>query len=117
MEAVSVQEAGEGRWQIRRNYRMKKHAWYVTFEVPWRGTAVRSRRSRSTQTFETETEAKDFARAKFDDGLVVTAGTIIPHLPRRAIPSGSIPSWLEVGREQDISDAAESPDPQSGKTE
>ena len=96
---------------------MNKHTWYVTFEVPWRGTAVRSRRSRSTQTFETETEAKDFARAKFDDGLVVTAGTIIPHLPRRAIPSGSISSWLEVGREQDSGDAAESPDPQSGKTE
>ena len=50
---------------------MKKHTWYVTFEIPWRGTAVRGRRSRSTQTFETETEAKDFARAKFDEGLVI----------------------------------------------
>jgi hypothetical protein len=49
--------------------------------------------------------------------LVVTAGTIIPHLPRRAIPSGSIPSWLEVGREQDSGDAAESTDAQSGKIE
>lgn len=117
MKAVSVQEAGEGRWQIRRNHRMNKHTWYVTFEVPWRGTAVRSRRSRSTQTFMTETEAKDFARAKFDDGLVVTAGTIIPHLPRRAIPSGSISSWLGEGREQDSGDAAESTDPQPGKTE
>ena len=104
-------------WQIRPNHRMNKHTWYVTFEVPWRGTAVRSRRSRSTQTFETETEAKDFARAKFDDGLVVTAGTIIPHLPRCAIPSGSISSWLGEGREQDSGDAAESTDPQSGKTE
>jgi hypothetical protein len=96
---------------------MNKHTWYVTFEVPWRGTAVRGRRSRSTQTFDTETEAKDFARAKFDEGLVVTAGTIIPHLPRRAIPSGSIPSWLEVGREQDSGDAAESTDPEPGKIE
>ena len=87
----------------------------MTFEVPWRGTAVRSRRSRSTQTFETETEAKDFARAKFDDGLVVTAGTIIPHLPRRAIPSGSIPSWLEEGQEQDGGGAVENPDAQRGK--
>ena len=104
-------------WLIRRNHRMKKHTWYVTFEIPWRGTAVRARRSRSTQTFETETEAKNFARAKFDEGLVVTAGTIIPHLPRRAIASGSIPSWLEEGREQDSGDPAESTDPQSGKTE
>jgi hypothetical protein len=117
MKAVSVQKREKAGWQIRRNHRMKKHTWYVTFEVPWRGTAVRSRRSRSTQTFKTETEAKDFARAKFDDGLVVTAGTIIPHLPRRAIPSGSVPSWLGEGLEQDIGDAAESTDAQSGKTE
>lgn len=96
---------------------MKNHTWYVTFEIPWRGTAVRGRRSRSTLTFETEVEAKDFARAKFGEGLVVTAGTIIPHLPRRAIPSGSIPSWLEEGREQDIRDAAESTDPEPGKIE
>ena len=94
---------------------MIKHTWYVTFEIPWRGTAVRKRRSRSTQTFETEAEAKDFARAKFDEGLVVTAGTIIPHLPRRAIASGSIPSWLGEGHEQDSSDAAENPEAQSGK--
>jgi hypothetical protein len=104
-------------WLIRRNYRMKKHSWYVTFELPWRGTAVRSRRSRSTQTFETETQAKDFARAKFDEGLVVTAGTIIPHLPKRAIPSGSIPSWLDEGREQDSGDATGNIDPPSGKIE
>jgi len=90
---------------------MKKHTWYVTFEIPWRGTAVRRRRSRSTQTFETEAEARDFARAKFDEGLVVTAGTIIPYLPRRAIPSGSIPSWLEKGREPDTGDPAECTDP------
>jgi len=94
---------------------MKKHTWYVTFEIPWRGTAVRGRRSRSPQTFETETEAKDFPRAKFDEGLVVTAGTIIPHLPRRAIPSGSIPSWLEEQQEQDSGGAVENPDAQRGK--
>jgi hypothetical protein len=62
-------------------------------------------------------EARNFARGKFDEGLVVTAGTIIPHLPRRAIPSGSIPSWLDEGRQQDNGDAPESTDPQSGKTE
>ena len=94
---------------------MKKHTWYVTFEIPWRGTAVRSRRSRSTQTFETETEARDFARAKFDEGLVVTAGTIIPHLPRRAISSGSIPSWIGEGQGEDTGGAAENPDAQTGK--
>lgn len=94
---------------------MKKHTWYVTFEIPWSGTAVRSRRSRSTQTFETETEAKNFTRAKFDEGLVVTAGTIIPHLPRRAIPSGSIPSWLEEGQQQSATGTPENPDAQPRK--
>ncbi|KRQ90377.1 hypothetical protein [Bradyrhizobium valentinum] len=94
---------------------MKKQAWYVTFEIPWKGTAVRSRRSRSTQTFETEMEAKNFARARFDEGLVVTAGTIIPHLPRRAIASGSILSWLEEGQEQASGDPADDPDEPSGR--
>ena len=106
MEAVSAQEQ-ERPVGDPTELSDEKACLVCDLRIPWRGTAVRSRRSRSTQTFETETEAKDFARAKFDEGLVVTAGTIIPHLPRRAIPSGSIPSWLEVGREQDISDAAE----------
>ncbi|MDE5455418.1 hypothetical protein GWE18_21775 [Bradyrhizobium sp. CSA112] len=96
---------------------MKKQSWYVTFEIPWKGTVVRSRRSRSTRTFETEIEAKNFARARFDEGLVVTAGTIIPHLPRRAIASGSILSWLEEGQEQDSGDAADDPDEPSGRIE
>jgi hypothetical protein len=75
-----------------------KHAWYVTFEVPRTGTLVRQRRSRSTLTFETEDEAKNLARTKFNEGLIVTAGTIIPHLPRRAFASDMIPSWLEEGQ-------------------
>jgi hypothetical protein len=93
------------------------HTWYVTFEIPWRGTAVRRRRSRSTQTFATETEARNFARAKFDEGLVMTAGTIIPHLPRRATASGSILSWLDEGQEQGSGDAAENTDALTRKLE
>ena len=73
-----------------------KHTWYVTFEVPPDGTLLRRRHPRLTKTFETEAEAKDFARTKFNDGLIVTAGTIIPHLPRMSIPSAEIPAWLEA---------------------
>ena len=74
-----------------------KHTWYVTFEVPPDGTLLRRRRHpRLTKTFATEAEAKDFARSKFTGGLIVTAGTIIPHLPRRAIASVEIPTWLEL---------------------
>jgi len=78
-----------------------KHTWYVTFEVPPDGTLLRRRHPRLTKTFETEAGAKDFARAKFNDGLIVTAGTIIPHLPRVAIPSAEIPTWLEAGSQVD----------------
>jgi hypothetical protein len=73
------------------------HTWYVTFEVPRSGALVQRRNPRLTKTFETEAEASDFARTKFDCGLIVTAGTINPHLPRRAIPSDEIPAWLESG--------------------
>ena len=72
--------------------------WYVTFEVPRSGTVIQRRNPRLTKTFETESEARDFARVKFEAGLIVTAGTIIPHLPRRAIPSVEIPAWLESGQ-------------------
>ena len=56
---------------------------------------VQRRNPRLSKTFDTEAEARDFARTKFDAGLIVTAGTINPHLPRRAIPSEEIPVWLE----------------------
>jgi hypothetical protein len=66
-----------------------------------RGVLPRRRSSRATRRFETEKEAKDFARAKFKEGLTVYAGTINPHLPRQLIPSRSIPSWLGQAEEQE----------------
>jgi len=78
--------------------------WYVTFEVPRSGTLVQRRNPRLSKTFETEAEARDFARMKFDAGLIVTAGTINPHLPRRAIPSQQIPAWLEAGQASEPKD-------------
>ena len=71
------------------------HTWYVTFEVPRSGTLVQRRNPRLTKTFDSEAEARDFARTKVDGGLIVTAGSINPHLPRRAIPSEKILAWLE----------------------
>ena len=76
------------------------HTWYVTFELPKGGILIRRRSRRSTRTFATEAEAKEFARVKFEEGLVVTAGTIIPCLPRQAIPSSRIAAWLEPAAEQ-----------------
>ena len=54
--------------------------------------------------FESEADAKAFARTKFEEGLIVNAGTINPHSPRRAIASGSIPRWLEETQEQETPD-------------
>lgn len=73
------------------------HTWYVTFEVQKRGVLPRARHPRLTRTFETEAAAKSFAGEQFDQGLVVTAGTLNPHLPRQTIPSSAISTWL--GRE------------------
>jgi hypothetical protein len=81
-----------------------KHNWYVTFEIRRSGMLVRRRSTRSTTAFETEAAAKDFARTKFDEGLVVTAGTINPNFPRRAIPSGDIPSWVGRQEQQELAD-------------
>jgi hypothetical protein len=80
------------------------YTWYVTFEVQKRGALPRRRSPRATRNFETETEAKDFARAKFNEGLIVYAGTINPYSPRQLIPSGSIPSWIEPAKEQETAD-------------
>jgi hypothetical protein len=54
--------------------------------------------------FKTEAEAQNFARIKFDEGLIVTAGTINPHFPRRAIPSSRIPSWFKQEENQNSDD-------------
>jgi hypothetical protein len=77
------------------------HSWFVTFEVPKRGVLPKRRSPRMTKTFENEVEAKHFARERFDEGLIVHAGTINPHLPRQLISSRNILSWLHDGQEQD----------------
>jgi hypothetical protein len=69
------------------------HTWYVTVEVR-PGVLPRPRHPRLTSTFETEAEAKNFARAKLRDGLIVFAGTINPFAPRRIVPSHDIAAWL-----------------------
>jgi hypothetical protein len=86
------------------------YTWYVTFQVRKRGTLLKRRSPRATRTFETEAEAKDFARAKFNEGLIVYAGTMIPHKPRRTIASSDIPAWLDAEREQQHQDSAQGSD-------
>ena len=61
-----------------------KNSWYVVVEVP-RAEKGRGRRiPRVTVTFPSETEAKEFARIQYASGLKINAGTINPHLLKRA---------------------------------
>jgi hypothetical protein len=69
-------------------------SWYVTFEIPTRGVLPKRRSPRETRTFDTEADAKEFARGKLSDGMIVFAGTINPHSPRQIIPSNRIHDWL-----------------------
>ncbi len=80
------------------------YTWYVTFEVHQRGILPKGRSPRATRRFESEAEAKNFARAQFNQGLSVFAGTINPHTPRQLIPSSRIPLWLQCAQDQDIAD-------------
>jgi hypothetical protein len=69
--------------------------WFVTFEIRKRGLLLKKERSpRETHTFATEAEAKVFAQTKFEEGLVVFAGTINPHSPKRLILASDIAGWL-----------------------
>jgi hypothetical protein len=86
------------RRELRENISMTdsvKHTWYVAFEVPTSMSPPGRRGPRATETFPNESEAREFARKKFAEGLNVNAGTINPHLPKRAIASTEIHRWLE----------------------
>jgi hypothetical protein len=75
-----------------------KLTWYVAYEVP-KTVKRRGRRiPRATEMFEDEPHAKEFARQKTAEGLRVNAGTLNPHLPKRAIASSDIQRWIEGAR-------------------
>jgi hypothetical protein len=74
--------------------------WYVTFEVQKRGVFPKRRSPRLTTTFDTEAEARVFARAKLQEGLIVFAGTINPHVPRKLINSHNIAAWAAEEQEE-----------------
>jgi hypothetical protein len=77
--------------------------WYVAYEVP-KGVMRGGRRiPRATEMFEDESQAKEFARQKTSEGLLVNAGTLNPHVPKRAIASSDIERWIEEARERPVS--------------
>ncbi|TYL83403.1 hypothetical protein [Bradyrhizobium cytisi] len=88
--------------------------WYVTFEVHKRGTLPKRRSPRETRTFESEAAARTFAREKFNEGLIVFAGTLNPFLPRQLIPSGDIPSWIAQDQGEEVDGQGDKRDPEKG---
>jgi hypothetical protein len=79
-----------------------KLTWYVVFTVP---KTARRRGRRVTETFENESQAREFARQKTAEGLLVNAGTINPHLPKRVIASTDIQQWIEEVRTRPMSNS------------
>ncbi len=74
--------------------------WFVTFEIRKRGLLSKKERNpRESRTFATEAQAKMFARVKLEEGLVVFAGTINPHVPKRLVLSHDIANWLDARAE------------------
>jgi hypothetical protein len=72
-----------------------RKTWYVSFELSKPKKKAATRRSpRLSETFLTEDDAKAFAYEKYNQGLIVSAGTLNPHLPRRTIPAAVIHRWI-----------------------
>ena len=65
--------------------------WYVSFETP---RQEKRKFARVTETFASEREAKQFAKAKLSPTQIVTAGTINPHKPKRTVTPVQVYEWV-----------------------
>ena len=66
-------------------------SWYVSFAPQGRRTR------RTTQTFETENQAKVFALEMLAQGFEPSAGTMNPHTPKKTIPPSGAAYWARSG--------------------
>jgi hypothetical protein len=82
-------------WFERKARRMVRNDWFVSVEMPKRSGQTSARR---TETFPTETDAKQFAKQMLSEKHRIFAGTLlVAHLPVRRIISGSqLYSWVGV---------------------
>ena len=72
--------------------RKNRKTWYVSIHLPeGQKTGHYSRRS---ETFASETEAKQFAAGKITAGMEISAGTLNPVTPKRIIEPSQIEKWL-----------------------
>jgi hypothetical protein len=73
--------------------------WYVSYTV--RSDRSPRRNARITRTFDTEEDAKLFAREIATNSLRLTAGTINPHLPKKVIAATDVADWVETARSRE----------------
>jgi hypothetical protein len=66
-------------------------SWYVSFASQGR------RAGRTTQTFETENQAKAFALKMLAQGFEPSAGTMNSHTPKKMIPPSGAACWARSG--------------------
>ena len=66
--------------------------WYVSTRVPVLEKTVHY--SRRSQTFSSESAAKQFAAGKIAEGVEVSAGTLNPVSPKRVVGPSEIEQWL-----------------------
>ena len=76
------------RWRTRENLTMK--TWFVSYRHPSRPAG--SSHARAAETFETEAEAKSFARQLSANDI--NAGTLNPYTPKQFYGSRDIAIWL-----------------------
>jgi hypothetical protein len=68
--------------------------WYVSFQLKKFRFGKREF-ARSTETFPSELEAKEFAKQKLTECRDLRAGTLNPYMPKRVISSANIIQWFE----------------------
>jgi len=72
-------------------FRIPTPAWFVTYHPRAGHPGYRTRKS---ERFANEQDAKIFAQARVIEDPDVSAGTINPHPPKRFIGSAQIVDWL-----------------------
>jgi hypothetical protein len=99
-ETWPIDPASEGGMKTGPRPKRVKGTWYVSFKAKERLPGVRRHHPRVTKPFRNEQEAKAFAKTKLAEGLIVSAGTLNPHQPKRTIASAQMLDWLEPNDKQ-----------------
>ncbi len=69
-----------------------RKTWYVSIHLP--DDEKTGHYSRRSETFASESEAKQFAAGKIAAGTEISAGTLNPVTPKRIIKPSEVEKWL-----------------------